>query len=289
MLAFIAVYLARNAGRILAYDYALDWAYAALALGLVVLAYLCNIGIWVGIASHYGASASWLVHARIWSTSRLGRYIPGKIATVYLRLEGYKSSQRTNAGMSLYIETASSLIAVCLFILAAALLGVVAIEPLHLVLIAIALGMLLVLTSSRFLRPVVARIPLLQRLSSPPATRPDAVLLAKAVALQAVVMTLHGASLLFAIRVFAWLDPWTLPELTVFYYFAGLLGMLALFAPAGIGVREAALTGMLQVLVPLPVAVLSVALVRLLTVCAELGLSGVFILLTRRSPESSTA
>lgn len=281
VIAFIAFYLFKNGREILSYGYAFDWAWIPASLGFVLLAYLLNIAIWIGIASHYGAHASWLSHARVWSTSRLGRYVPGKIATIYLRIDGYEAGQRGKAGVSLYIETAASLIAVCAFILVFSMLGLVALSVIHLALIAAALGILLLLSSAPFLRRLFGRFKSLEGLS-PPNTRADGVLLAKVVGLQAVVMTLHGTSLLLAILAFTDIDPRSVVEVTVFYYFAGLVGMLALFAPAGLGVREAVLVGLLQTLIPLPVAVVSVALIRLLTVVAELIISGVFILLARK-------
>ncbi|HVL10647.1 MAG TPA: lysylphosphatidylglycerol synthase domain-containing protein [Burkholderiaceae bacterium] len=279
VIAFIAGYLVRNGREILSYGYQFDWPFIPMSLAFVLLAYLLNIAIWIGIASHYGAHASWLSHARIWSVSRLGRYVPGKVATIYLRVDGYESGHRGKAGVALYIETASSLISVCAFILVFSALGFVELQPLHIALIAVALGGLLLLSSGPFLRKFFGHFKSLQSLS-PPRTRADGMLLAKAVGLQTIVMTLHGVSLFLAILAFTAISPVLVIEITVFYYFAGLMGMLALFAPAGIGVREAVLVGLLQTLIPLPIAVVAVALTRLLTVVAELALSGIFVLLS---------
>lgn len=286
VIAFIATYLLKNAREILSYGYQFDWTFIPLSLIFVLLAYLLNIAIWIGIASHYGAHASWLSHARIWSVSRLGRYVPGKIATIYLRVDGYESTHRSKAGVALYIETASSLISVCIFILAFSALGFVALRPLHLAFIAAALLVLLLLSSGPFLRKFFSRFKSLGELS-PPKSRADGMLLMKVIGLQTVVMTLHGVSLLLAILAFTTISPSLIVEITVFYYFAGLMGMLALFAPAGIGVREAVLVGLLQTLIPLPAALVSVALIRLLTVIAELLLSGAFVLFTPGKLSSS--
>lgn len=287
VIAFIAAYLARNASEILSYGYEYDWIHVPASLGFVLMAYLLNIAIWISIASHYGTRASWIAHARIWSTSRLGRYLPGKVAAIYLRIDGYEAGQRGKAGVSLYMETVASLIAVCGFILTFSALGFVDLDPLHLALTAGSLAALLLLSSGTFLRNILGRFRPLAGLV-PPESRADRRLLAKVVGLQAVVMSLHGISLMFAILVFIPLDPGRVIEVTVFYYFAGLIGMLALFAPAGIGVREAVLVGLLQTLVPLPAAVASVALIRVLTLVAELAISGIFLLLARRGGPSTS-
>lgn len=286
MISFIAIYLLKNSYEILSYGYQFNWPYVLVSLIFVLLAYLLSIAIWIWIASHYGADASWLSHARIWSTSRLGRYIPGKIATIYLRIDGYETSRRSRAGVSLYIETASSLIAICFFILASSMLGFVVMSLMHLALIAATLVMLLLFSSSLFLRKIFSRFSSLKNLS-PPKTRADNILLMKMVGLQTIVMLLHGVSLFLVIHAFTTINPGAIVEITVIYYFAGLIGMLALFAPAGIGVREALLVGLLQTLIQLPVAVVSVALIRLLTIAAELILSGTFTILTRREISST--
>lgn len=281
VICFIAFYLAKNSQQLFSYGYDFEWAFLPISLCFIVFAYLLNIAIWIGIASHYGAEAHWLSHARVWSTSRLGRYVPGKVASVYLRIDGYDPVNRGKAGVSLYIETAASLTAVCTFILVFSVFGFVTLNRLHLALLVFALACLLLLSSGTFLRRVFGRFKALDGLS-PPKARADGVLFAKVVGSQICVMTLHGVSLLFAISAFANIDASSIIEVTVFYYFAGLVGMLALFAPAGIGVREAVLVSLLQTIIPLPIAVASVALIRLLTIIAELALSATLIAFSPR-------
>lgn len=280
VVALIALFLWKNASEILSYPYDIAWPYIATSFAVVLLAYLVNVCSWVMIASHYGARATWVGHARAWSVSRLGRYVPGKVTTLYLRIEGYEQQQRGKAGVSLYIEILSSLIAICSMVLASWFLGLLALEPYHAILLGLALGAMLVVSSAGFLRTAFSKFTFLGRLA-PPRTRPDGMLLAKAVMLQTVVMMLHGLSLVLAIRAFAEIGLSALAEVTVAYYFAGLAGMLALFAPAGLGVREAVLVGLLQSLVPLPVAVAAVALIRVLSASGELFLAGAFVSLHR--------
>src|SRR5690606_26203896 len=114
--------------------------------------------------------------------------------------------QRGKAGVSLYIETVASLIAVCAVILTFSMMGFAALNSLHLTLIAGVFVTLLLLSSGPFLRRFSGHFKSLESLS-PPKSRSDGKLLAKVVGMQAVVMSLHGTSLLLAILAFTPVDP----------------------------------------------------------------------------------
>ncbi len=71
-----------------------------------------------------------------------------------------------------------------------------------------------------------------------------------------------------------------LPTIGVFN-FAGVIGLLAVFAPAGLGVREGVIVLLLQAYMPLEIVILISILSRLWTTIADLFL-GIYGLLTRR-------
>jgi glycosyltransferase 2 family protein len=60
------------------------------------------------------------------------------------------------------------------------------------------------------------------------------------------------------------------------YYTAGLAGMLAIFAPGGLGVREGILMLVLPLVVPKESAIIAALLLRLVMISAELFLAGIF-------------
>lgn len=277
VLVFVGVFLFRNADEIANYEYSINWLSVLGAFLMATAAYLLNISTWARIANHCGAHASWQRHALVWSTSRLARYLPGKVATIYLRIEGYAGA-RARASISLYLEITSSLIAACGFILLCWLSGIVSLSGLHVALMAVALTGLGLLSSRHVLGFLADLLPPLQKLI-PREALPRYRWWVGTVLLQVLVMLLHGLSLYFVVTAAADLPPERILELTVYYYFAGLAGMLALFAPAGIGVREAVLVGLLQTMATLPVAVVAVALARVVTVVAECALSATFHLL----------
>lgn len=283
--AFAAVYLLRNADQLTAYDYDFSLGYVSIGFGLALLAYLLSIKIWVRIANQCGVCDTWLQHALVWSTSRLARYVPGKVAAIYLRIEGYKG-RRVKASVSLYIEITSSLIAACTFILFCWAAGLAPLNPLHTALLAAGLIIVVTLSSRSFLTRLGQAVATFRNIS-PPGSLPSFRWWAITVLLQTTAMLLHGASLYFAVLSSIKIHPGVVLELTVYYYFAGLAGMLAIFAPAGIGVREAVLAGFMQTLVPLPVAIASVALVRIITVLAECTIWGSLHLMARLGVSSA--
>jgi uncharacterized membrane protein YbhN (UPF0104 family) len=60
---------------------------------------------------------------------------------------------------------------------------------------------------------------------------------------------------------------------------SNILGLLALFAPSGLGVREGVLVSLLSVVMPAPVAVVIAVLTRLWMTFVEIGMIGVVYLI----------
>jgi hypothetical protein len=66
------------------------------------------------------------------------------------------------------------------------------------------------------------------------------------------------------------------------YYAAGLAGMLAVFAPGGLGVREGILMLVLPLIVPMESAIMAALLLRLVMLGSELALAGAWSLIAAR-------
>jgi uncharacterized membrane protein YbhN (UPF0104 family) len=64
------------------------------------------------------------------------------------------------------------------------------------------------------------------------------------------------------------------------------LGLIAIFAPSGLGVREGALVYLLLLMVPPPVAVIISILTRIWMTLIEIGLIGMVYLISRFQKES---
>jgi uncharacterized membrane protein YbhN (UPF0104 family) len=61
--------------------------------------------------------------------------------------------------------------------------------------------------------------------------------------------------------------------------FSSTLGLIALFAPSGLGVREGALVYLLSSIIPIPIAIIISILTRLWMTLIETGLIGVVYLM----------
>jgi hypothetical protein len=65
------------------------------------------------------------------------------------------------------------------------------------------------------------------------------------------------------------------------YYAASIAGLIAIFAPGGLGVREGILFLILPVLVPKEIAIVSAIVMRLVTITGEIALAVVWMILFR--------
>jgi uncharacterized membrane protein YbhN (UPF0104 family) len=68
--------------------------------------------------------------------------------------------------------------------------------------------------------------------------------------------------------------------------FSSTLGLVALFAPSGLGIREGALVYLLSFMVATPVAVIISILTRIWMTLIEIGLIGMVYLISRFQKES---
>jgi uncharacterized membrane protein YbhN (UPF0104 family) len=67
--------------------------------------------------------------------------------------------------------------------------------------------------------------------------------------------------------------------ITAAIYAAVIVGMAAVFAPSGIGVREGVLFLILPIFIPMQTVILGVVTIRLIATGAEILLAGIFVLL----------
>lgn len=88
--------------------------------------------------------------------------------------------------------------------------------------------------------------------------------LAVASGLTACALALNGLGFALVLDSFTGLSGREMIASGAIFNLAGVLGMLAIFVPSGIGVREAALIGLLQVFVPVPIAAAAAVLARLI-------------------------
>ena len=77
--------------------------------------------------------------------------------------------------------------------------------------------------------------------------------------------------------------------ITSVYYIASLIGVAAIFAPAGIGVREGIVFLILPALISKPVVIFATILTRIIVTITEIFLASSFFLLDRYAAKKQSA
>jgi uncharacterized membrane protein YbhN (UPF0104 family) len=92
---------------------------------------------------------------------------------------------------------------------------------------------------------------------------------------------LHGAGLFFVLKSLSPIAFSQYLTITGVYYAAGLVGFFAIFAPAGIGVREGILMLVLPQFIAEPVVIVGAIVIRLLMTSSELFLAGTSVIIEK--------
>ena len=120
VIVFVGLFLIRNYDALRSYSYQLDPVLALAAIMLVVIGQHCNALAWAVLDTDRQDKYVLRERLWLWFYSRLGRYIPGKVAWILVRMSHSKSKMRS--GITSILEVATSLVAVILVVLALALL-----------------------------------------------------------------------------------------------------------------------------------------------------------------------
>ncbi|MDQ5985964.1 MAG: hypothetical protein CSYNP_01682 [Syntrophus sp. SKADARSKE-3] len=270
------LYYIINAGSDLwHFDYRLDWSYVILSFIFTTLAYLMQLFIWIKLADTFGLHAPFLSSANAWSLSQLGKYIPGKAGLVLIRIDIYAGESKRKIAVATGVEFVTCMAAACLLVLIALIflpelahvsLRLTAAISAILCLIALYPPILKKLTGWVF--RIIKRDPLTEL--------PTYGLLMKLVGANILVGLPYGLGLFFAFRCFYPIGWEYFLMITAVYYAATLAGIAAIFAPAGIGVREGIVFLVLPAFIPNPVVIFATILTRILITAVEIFLAAVF-------------
>ncbi len=282
VLVFVVGYGVRTAGRIGSSIWSFDPAIMLAALLCVVLGYLNRFWTWIHVARRFGLEAGPGRAAYIYFGSTLAKYVPGKVGLVLIRAKLASRGSRGLVVASTAVEYGSSFAA-------AGTLGIAGIvtysSPGQWSVLMLALGvvgMLLLIhpRSLRFFCRLYARIAKRQiNLSIPPYSIMLRVYLG-------LIITglLNGFALfLLLLSVSAGVGAADYPATAGAYYLASMGGLIAVFAPGGLGVREGLLFLLLPSIISEGLAVSSASVMRAMTLGAELLLAGLGWLAYRRA------
>ena len=258
-----------------------------IALAVVALYYLVFVVGWLRILAAYGIRVPYRVALQAEMLSMLAKYVPGGVWTpaarvVALRRFGVKDTPVVLA--TILLEAGLSAIAgVGVFAVGLALVGDSDAPLLPLAAFAVVVTVLLWppvfhAVATRLLRPFGAEdvAPLRSRT------------VFELLAFYALTWPLGGLALFFLLRSVGG-DPAvsSIPFLGGASAVGAIVAVLAIFAPSGLGVREASMYGLLLAVVSEGVALGATVLNRLAITIVEAGLLLVGVLLVRRSPVPS--
>jgi uncharacterized membrane protein YbhN (UPF0104 family) len=274
VLIAVSLYLHRTLSGLTKTDLSgLSIASVTVSLGLVCFAYLNQFVFWTILTSSFQLKAPVLLASRAFFYSLLGRYVPGKAGLFLFRIQAYKGSSRKKVGAALITEYIATLLAACILIIAGTMF-----IPVTNTLLTRWIPIVLLVLLLMLLHPVVLKklINALFKLigKEPLDVFPSFKTILKVTLGYILSGMLHGLALFLLLRLFSPFGIELYPLVTGAYFMAGLVGMFALFAPGGIGVREGVLFLLLSFVADSQSVVLAAAIMRLLTLFAELILAG---------------
>ena len=243
--------------------------------------YFIQIGAWYLMTLKLGIALSFPETLENWFTSQLGKYLPGKVWLVLGRFYFYESKgkSRKMITIALYLETVMLIVTGALIFFAALLFlkeirfvreGDLWWAFLLLALVLLSLHPRILLRLSNWILARSKREPI-----SLPISYPNILWILLICFLSWVV---GGIGFYFFIDAIYPIAFQHLLFITGSLAISSTIGLIALFAPGGLGVREGALAYLLSFLVPGSVAVILSVLTRIWMTFIEIGLIGMIYL-----------
>lgn len=260
------------------------------AVAVMLASYVLQIEVWRRVVAALGYPLRWVQAARVCTVSNLGKYVPGKIwaiagAAMLAQREGVGAGVAVVAAVLLQGLAIASGVALSAFLAPDILGGLSPVQRTGIWVI----GALAVASSFALTIPPVRRV--LQRFLPsrvPPLPALDAKVLTLALAANALVWGATGLS-------FVWLGqgllaappiPWALA--TSVFTIGYIAGLVAVFAPGGILVRESLVVLLLKGVLGVKFALALALASRVLLTCTELGAAIPFLAALHTPSSTST-
>jgi uncharacterized membrane protein YbhN (UPF0104 family) len=253
---------------------------------IFVLSYFIQIWAWYLITLKLGIAISLSETLGSWFYSQLGKYLPGKVWLLLARFYFYESKGKSKKAISiaLYLEMVTLIVAGGLIFLVA-LLFFKEVGPFYSGKQFWYLVLLLILFAFIFLHPQVlqkilnwALVPFKREPLFLSISYSDVLWILSVCILSWVI---GGISFYLFIDSVYPVSSETILFLTGALAFSSILGIVAIFAPSGLGVREGTLVYLLSFIMPVSVAVIISILTRIWMTLIEIGLIGVIYLLSK--------
>ena len=279
---FIFASLVRNWQQLKAHEFSLAWRPLVLSY-LAFLAYLFNRSlIWHWITRRFGCAIPLPKAIAAWFYSLLGKYVPGKVFLLAGRLHFYHQEGRSalRTSMCFMLEAICVLLATVLVLLMAPLFADLPLIAHYRTPALILLVLFLLAIRPRHMELLAN--PLLKLARRAPISLPIRYLdVLSVVAVFTVNWTLLALGFFLFVSALYPVDVRYLFYLAGSFALASTIGILALFVPAGLGVREAVLMVALRAIMPEGIAIVVTLASRIWMTSGELVSVGVVALALR--------
>lgn len=281
--AFIARSLALNWEQLSGADLHFDIGLLLLSFALLTVWMVAQAWIWHLLTVTVGVAIPFPKAMAAWFYSQLGKYVPGKVFLYLGRLHFYVREGRPAGPVTLAfgVEFVGNLAASFFTVIVAGFTLDVPGFVQYRWLLAVALGVLVVGLHPRLLEWAIGRAARLFRRSPFPVTLTYPQLL-RYLGFYVLNWLLFGVALYVIIRSFYPLDFSSILYLTGAFALSSMIGILAVFAPSGLGVREGILALFLNQVMPTAVALVVAVASRLWLTIVELACAGLVYLVIRR-------
>jgi hypothetical protein len=256
-----------------------------LATLIFVFSYFVQIWAWYLITLKLKIALSPSETIEIWLYSQLGKYLPGKIWLFLSRFHFYeaKGQSKKVISVAIYLEVATMIVAAGLIFLAALILfkemeSVYSGKTFWWILLPFILGFICL--HPRVLQKIL-NWTLIQFKKEPVSlsiSYPDILWILLVCILSWVI---GGVGFYLFVDAVYPMAPQYILFLTGALAISSILGLIAIFAPGGLGVREGALVYLLSFMIATPVAVIISILTRIWMTLIEIGLIGMVYLISR--------
>ncbi len=255
------------------------------SLALIILAFLIRLWTWNYLTLQFGVKISLLDSGKSYFMSQLAKYVPGKVGIFVIRMQAYRAFPPRTVITSMFIEYIIGIMAACQIVLLSLIFTNLVLPSYIRILALVCFGVLLLVLYPSIFSFLLDRI---MRVFKRDQIRPIP-------SFPTIINSLFlffASNILNGIAFFIMFKSMNnsvligdLPLIVGVYYGASLAGLVAFFAPAGLGVRE----GVLFLVLPLLFAsnntevILSALIMRILIILSEYLLMGVFTSLKNRS------
>lgn len=275
VIIFVFYYIFDSLHDLSAYLHKINYGSLLLSFLFTLIAYLLSLFVWIDLARSFGLKAPFTSAARAWSFSQLGKYIPGRAGLILVRLNAYENYPPRTVTVATFVEFIAAFVASCLLVLFSVLfLG--NLIPFYIKITAAILSILMLsLLYPRLLKPLTNYLLRLFR-REPIVDFPSFTLILKFVLINFLIGVPYGLGLFYSMNCFSEIALNYAIPITGIYYAASLVGLAALFAPAGLGVREGVIFLLLPAILSRGLVIAGTIMIRIVSIAVELCLAVFF-------------